>query len=143
MKTYIPKAGSVARNWYTVDVADQVLGRAAARIARVLRGKHKPQFTPHMDLGDFVIVVNADRVRTTGDKETTKEYFHYSGYPDGARWESVGALRKRRPEEIVRRAVWGMLPKNRLGRRLYRKLHVYAGPDHPHAAQKPQPLTLT
>ncbi|HUU45998.1 MAG TPA: 50S ribosomal protein L13 [Acidobacteriota bacterium] len=142
MKTYIPKENEISRDWYTVDVADQVLGRSAARIARVLRGKHKPQFTPHMDLGDFVVVVNAAKVRLTGTKETGKSYFHYSGYPGGARFETVEKLRGRQPEELVRRAVRGMLPKNRLGRRLLRKLKVYAGPDHPHAAQKPQPLTL-
>ncbi|MEW5701152.1 MAG: 50S ribosomal protein L13 [Candidatus Zixiibacteriota bacterium] len=143
MKTYIPKADSIQRDWYTVDVADQVLGRAAARIARVLRGKTKPQYTPHLDVGDFVIVLNAAKVRTTGGKETEKTYFHYSGYPGGAKWETLGKLRDRRPEELVRRAVRGMLPKNRLGRRLIRKLHVYAGETHPHAAQKPQPLVLS
>jgi large subunit ribosomal protein L13 len=142
MKTFVPKKDEVLRDWYTVDVADVVLGRAAARIARVLRGKHKPQFTPHLDVGDFVIVLNAAKVRTSGDKETTKSYFRYSGYPGGAKWEALGDLRQRRPEEIVRHAVRGMLPKNRLGRRLLRKLHVYAGSEHPHEAQKPQPLTL-
>lgn len=142
MKTFIPKSDQIERQWYTVDATDLVLGRAAARIARVLRGKHKAQFTPHLDTGDFVIVVNAAKIRTTGDKETTKEYFTYSGYPGGAKWETVGHLRERRPEELIRRAVRGMLPKNRLGRRLMGKLHVYAGPEHPHAAQKPQALTL-
>ncbi|MEW5876318.1 MAG: 50S ribosomal protein L13 [Candidatus Zixiibacteriota bacterium] len=138
MKTYIPKPGDYERQWFTVDVEGQVLGRCAAQIARVLRGKHKPLFTPHMDIGDFVIVLNADKVVTTADKEVTKTYFHYTGYPGGARYESLAKLRQRRPEEIVRRAVWGMLPKNRLGRRLIKKLHVYTGTEHPHAAQKPQ-----
>lgn len=142
MKTFIPKPDQIDRVWYTVDATDLVLGRAAARIARVLRGKHKPQFTPHLDVGDFVVVVNAAKISTTAEKETTKRYFRYSGYPGGARWETVGHLRERRPEELVRRAVRRMLPKNRLGRRLFLKLHVYAGPEHPHAAQRPQPLVL-
>ena len=142
MKTFIPKPDQIERKWYTVDATDLVLGRAASRIARVLRGKHKPQFTPHMDVGDFVIVVNAGKIRTTGDKEKTKEYFSYSGYPGGAKWETVERLRERKPEELVRRAVRGMLPKNRLGSRLIGKLHIYAGSAHPHTAQKPQPLTL-
>lgn len=142
MKTFIPKPDQIERRWYTVDATDLVLGRAAARIARVLRGKHKPQFTPHLDVGDFVVVINAGKIRTTGDKETTKEYFTYSGYPGGAKWETVEHLRGRKPEELVKRAVRGMLPKNRLGRQLIGKLHVYAGAEHPHNAQKPQPLTL-
>lgn len=142
MKTFIPKPDQIERRWYTVDATDLVLGRAAARIARVLRGKHKPQFTPHLDAGDFVVVINAGKIRTTGDKETTKEYFTYSGYPGGAKWETVEHLRDRKPEELVKRAVRGMLPKNRLGRQLIGKLHVYAGAEHPHKAQKPQPLTL-
>lgn len=143
MKTLIPKQDQIDRQWYTVDATDMVLGRAAARIARVLRGKHKPTFTPHLDTGDFVVVVNAEKIRTTGDKELTKEYFSYSGYPGGAKWESVEHLRERKPEELIRRAVRGMLPKNRLGRRLIGKLHVYAGAEHPHSAQKPKPLTLS
>jgi large subunit ribosomal protein L13 len=143
MKTLIPKPDQIQRSWYVVDATDLVLGRAAARIARVLRGKHKPQFTPHLDVGDFVIVVNAEKIQTTGDKESTKEYFSYSGYSGGAKWETVSHLRDRRPEELVRRAVRGMLPKNRLGRRLLTKLHVYVGPAHRHDAQKPQPLVLT
>ena len=142
MKTYVPKMGSVERRWYVVDATDLVLGRAATRIAGVLRGKHKPQFTPHLDVGDFVVVINAAKIRTTGDKETTKEYFTYSGYPGGAKFESVEHLRTRRPEELVRRAVWGMMPKNRLGRRLIGKLHVYPGAEHDQKAQKPEPLTL-
>jgi large subunit ribosomal protein L13 len=143
MKTFIPKLDQINRAWYTVDATNLVLGRAAARIARVLRGKHKAQFTPHLDVGDFVIVINAEKIMTTGDKEREKTYFSYSGYPGGAKNESAGHLRKRRPEELVRRAVKGMLPKNRLGRVLLGKLHVYTGADHPHAAQRPQPLQLT
>lgn len=143
MKTYIPKPNEVPRHWYTVDVDDKILGRAAARIAGVLRGKHKPQFTPHMDVGDFVIVLNAAKVKLTGMKETDKTYFRYSGYPGGGRQVTVAEIRKRKPEELVRHAVRGMLPKNRLGRRLLRKLKVYPGAEHPHTAQKPQPLELS
>lgn len=142
MKTVIPKKGEIERRWYLVDVEGQVLGRAAAKIARILRGKDKPSFTPHMDTGDFVIVINAEKVKVTGAKEDQKTYFRYSGYPGGARSETLRHLRNRRPEEIVRRAVKGMLPKNRLGRVLFTKLKVYAGPDHPHAAQLPEPLDL-
>ena len=137
MKTYIPKTNEIEKRWFAVDLEGEVLGRAATRIARILRGKTKSTFTPHMDVGDYVIVVNADKVQLTGRKETEKTYFRYSGYPGGAKTESVAKLRARRPEEIVRHAVRGMLPKNRLGRRLLGKLHVYAGPDHPHAAQQP------
>jgi len=137
MKTYIPKTDEIEKRWYAVDLEGEVLGRAATRIARILRGKTKPMFTPHMDVGDYVIVLNAEKVLLTGRKETDKTYFRYSGYPGGAKTESVAKLRQRRPEDIVRHAVRGMLPKNRLGRRLLTKLHVYAGSDHPHAAQQP------
>jgi len=142
MKTVIPKANEIERRWYLVDVKGQILGRAATKIARILRGKDKLLFTPHMDTGDFVIVVNAAKIRVTGDKENQKEYFRYTGYPRGARVETLRRLRNRRPEEIVRRAVRGMLPKNRLGRSLGSKLKVYAGPDHPHAAQLPTAIDL-
>jgi large subunit ribosomal protein L13 len=142
MKTYIPKLSEIEKRWYAVDVDGAVLGRAATRIARVLRGKNKPLFTPHMDIGDYVIVLNAAKVVTTGRKETNKSYFRHSGYPGGARMETAGHLRQRKPEELVRHAVRGMLPKNRLGRRLLRKLHVYAGAEHPHIAQKPEVMTL-
>jgi large subunit ribosomal protein L13 len=142
MKTYIPKLDEISRDWYTVDVADQVLGRVATRIARVLRGKHKAQFTPHMDVGDFVVVLNAADIKLTGQKETQKTYFHYTGYPGGGREISVEKLRLKRPEELIRHAVRGMLPKTRLGRRLISKLKVYPGSVHPHSAQKPQPLVL-
>ncbi|MFC1476276.1 50S ribosomal protein L13 [Candidatus Zixiibacteriota bacterium] len=142
MKTVIPKKDEIERRWYLVDVEDQVLGRAAAKIARILRGKDKPTFTPHMDTGDFVIVINAEKVKVTGAKEDRKTYFRYTGYPGGARSETLRRLRHRRPEEIIRRAVKGMLPKNRLGRQLFTKLKVYAGSDHPHAAQLPELLDL-
>ena len=142
MKTVIPKKDEIERRWDLVDVEGQVLGRAAAKIARILRGKDKPIFTPHMDTGDFVIVINAAKVKVTGVKEDQKTYFRYTGYPGGARVETLRHLRNRRPEEIIRRAVKGMLPKNRLGRSLFTKLKVYAGSDHPHAAQLPEPLDL-
>ncbi len=137
MKTFIPKQTDYERRWYTVDLEGEVLGRAATRIARILRGKTKPQFTPHMDVGDFVIVLNAGKVRLSGDKEREKSYFRHSGYPGGTNFETVEKLRQRKPEEIIRRAVRGMLPKNRLGRRLIKKLHVYTGDSHPHDAQQP------
>ncbi len=143
MKTFVPKVDEIDRRWYLVDVDGQVLGRAAARIARILRGKEKPIFTPHMDTGDFVIVVNAAKVKVTGTKEEDKTYFHYTGYPGGARFDTLRRMRQRKPEQIIRHAVKGMLPKNRLGRSLFKKLKVYAGPDHPHAAQKPEPLDIT
>jgi len=142
MKTVVPRLNEIERRWYVVDLEGQILGRAATRIARVLRGKNKPIFTPHMDTGDFVVVVNAEKVKVTGAKEDQKVYFRYTGYPGGARFETLRRLRRRRPEQIIRRAVKGMLPKNRLGRALLTKLKVYAGPDHPHAAQQPVPLDL-
>ena len=143
MKTFVPKVDEIDRRWYVVDVDGQVLGRAAARIARILRGKEKPTFTPHMDTGDFVIVVNAEKIKVTGTKEDDKTYFHYTGYPGGARFETLRRMRQHKPEQIIRHAVKGMLPKNRLGRSLFKKLKVYAGPDHPHAAQKPETLDIT
>ena len=142
MKTFIPKTSEIDQAWYVTDAEGRILGRIAVQIARVLRGKHKPQFTPHMDVGDYVVVVNAERVRLTGTKETTKTYFRYTGYPGGARFRTVAQVRKRRPEELIRHAVRGMLPKNRLGRQLMRKLKVYAGPEHRHAAQRPQRTAL-
>ena len=141
-KTYSAKPGEVKREWYVVDAENQVVGRLASQVASMLRGKHKPQFTPHIDCGDFVIVVNADKVRFTGSKETQKEYFSYSGYPGGVRTRTPKEMRTRRPEFIVRNAVKGMLPKGPLGRRMLTKLKVYAGPTHPHEAQQPQELEL-
>lgn len=141
-KTRSAKPSEVTREWYVVDAENVAVGRLASRVAHVLRGKHKPSFTPHLDTGDFVVVVNAEKVRFTGNKETQKEYFRYSGYPGGGKTDTPEDLRARRPAFIVEHAVKGMLPKNRLGRQMARKLKVYAGTDHPHEAQKPQPLAL-
>lgn len=142
-KTYSAKAGEIERGWYIVDAEDQVVGRMASQIASILRGKHKPQFTPHVDTGDFVIVVNAEKVRFTGNKETKKEYFQYSGYPGGERLTTPEEMRKRKPDFIVHNAVKGMMPKGPLGRQMIKKLKVYAGPDHPHTAQQPKELTIS
>ncbi|SHK27975.1 50S ribosomal protein L13 [Rhodothermus profundi] len=141
-KTYSAKPGEVRRTWYIIDAEGQVLGRLASRIATILRGKHKPTYTPHVDMGDFVIVINAEKVRLTGKKELQKQYFHHSGYPGGVRLRTPADMRKRRPEFLIEHAVKGMLPKGPLGRRMLRKLKVYAGPSHPHGAQKPIELTL-
>ena len=139
-KTHAVKAGEIERDWHVVDAEGQTLGRLATRIAVLLRGKHKPTFSNHLDVGDPVIVVNAAKIRVTGKKLTDKLYIRHSGYPGGLKSETLERLLKRRPEEVVRRAVRGMLPQNRLGDKTARKLHVYAGPDHPHAAQKPERL---
>jgi large subunit ribosomal protein L13 len=141
-KTYSARAREIERDWYVVDAENQVVGRLASQIATILRGKHKPQFTPHVDTGDFVIVVNADKVRFTGNKETRKEYFKYSGYPGGERLTTPEEMRDRKPEFIVRNAVKGMMPKGPLGRRMIKKLKVFAGPEHPHAAQQPKQLPV-
>ena len=133
---------SVQRNWYIVDGTNQTVGRMCAKIASVLRGKNKPYYTPHVDCGDFIIVTNCDKVKFTGNKLEDKMYINYSGYPGGKKEESAGELIKRRPDAIIERAVKGMLPKNRLGRKMYKKLFVYVGSDHPHTAQKPQSLTF-
>jgi large subunit ribosomal protein L13 len=135
------EAARTERRWYVADADGQVLGRLATRIATVLRGKHKPSFSPHLDAGDFVIVINAKGVRLTGHKLADKTYFRHSGYPGGIRRASAQELLEKKPARVIREAVEGMLPKNRLGRRLATKLKVYAGPDHPHRAQKPVPLT--
>lgn len=142
MKTYAVKAGEVQRNWYVVDAEGQTLGRLASKIAVVLRGKQKPMYTPHMDVGDFVIVINADKIRVTGQKMGQKKYYHYSGYRSGLRETTLADLMNRHPERAIRFAVRGMLPKNRLGRALIKKLKVYAGPEHPHQAQQPQKLAI-
>ena len=137
------KAESLAqRRWYVIDADGQVLGRMATEIARVLRGKHKPSFSPHVDGGDFVIVVNAKRVKLTGSKEADKRYYRHSGYPGGLRVRTLSEMREKKPEAVVRLAVKGMLPKNRLGKGQLGKLKVYAGPEHPHQAQLPMPLTV-
>jgi len=139
-KSLSVEAARAARDWYVVDASDQVLGRLATRIALTLRGKHNPAFTPHVDCGGFVVVVNAAKVRLTGKKAGGKVYYRHTGYPGGVRSETAGKLLARRPEEMIRKAVMGMLPPNRLSRQLIQKLKVYAGPEHPHVAQKPQPL---
>lgn len=140
MRTYQAKPGEIDREWYVVDASEYELGRLATRIAMVLRGKHKPTFTPHVDAGGFVVVVNADKVRLTGRKLDQKFYHRYSGYPGGLKSAVARDVREDDPERMVREAVKGMLPKNRLSRQLLTKLKVYAGGEHPHAAQRPQPL---
>lgn len=135
-------AATVKRNWYVVDGTNQTVGRMCAKIAAVLRGKNKAYYSPHVDCGDYVIVINADKVVFTGNKMDQKEYLTFSGYPGGQKGEIAKDLLKRRPEVVIERAVKGMLPKNRLGRKVYKKLFVYAGDQHEHAAQKPQPLTF-
>ncbi len=139
-KTYTLRESEIDRRWYVVDATDQTLGRLASRIARVLEGKHKPTYTPSLDSGDHVIVLNASRVAVTRDKRESKFYVRHSGYPQGFKQESLGHLLDRRPEEVIRRAVKGMLPHNRLGAKQLRKLKIYAGSDHPHQAQRPEPL---
>jgi large subunit ribosomal protein L13 len=142
MKTFSAKASEVPRKWWLIDAKDQVLGRVAVKAANLLRGKEKSVFTPHVDTGDFVIVVNADKVRVTGKKEEQKTFMSFSGYVGGHKSENVRARRVRHPELLVERAVRGMIPHNRLGRSVYRKLKVYRGADHPHAAQQPAPVKL-
>lgn len=141
-KTYSPKPGDIERAWFVVDATDLPLGRLASEVAQLLRGKHKPTYAPHVDGGDFIVVVNAKKVAVTSDKSQTKIYYRHSGYPGGIKAETFESLRQRRPEAIIERAVRGMLPKTKLGRQMARKLKVYAGPDHPHEAQKPQPFEL-
>jgi large subunit ribosomal protein L13 len=135
--TYTPKAGDTTRAWYVIDATDVVLGRLAVAAATLLRGKHKPTFTPNADVGDFVIVVNADKVAIGADKLQNKLAYRHSGYPGGLRTRTIGDLMQRHPERVVEKAIVGMLPKNRLGRQIKRKLRVYAGPEHPHVAQQP------
>ncbi|MDX2239486.1 MAG: 50S ribosomal protein L13 [Leptolyngbyaceae cyanobacterium bins.302] len=141
-KTYLPSQDSLEHNWYVVDAAEQRLGRLASEIARVLRGKNKPTYTPSIDTGDFVIVINAEKVEVTGRKRSQKLYRRHSGRPGGMKVETFDKLQSRIPERIIEQAVKGMLPKNSLGRQLFTKLKVYAGPDHPHQAQQPQPLEI-
>ena len=142
MPTYSPKPGEVERVWHVIDANEVVLGRLASHAARLLRGKHKPQFAPHVDTGDFVIVVNAAKVALTGAKRENKLAYRHSGYPGGLSKRTVGELLDSKPERVIELAVRGMLPKNTLGRAQLKKLKVYAGPDHPHAAQKPQPFEI-
>ena len=142
VRTYTPKASEIERTWYVVDAEGLTLGRMATEVARVLRGKHKPTFTPHMDTGDHVIIVNADKVVLSANKAEAKNVYRHSGYPGGIKSETYANMLDRAPAEAVRRTVRGMLPKNRLGRQMLRKLKVYAGPEHPHGAQAPQPLEI-
>jgi large subunit ribosomal protein L13 len=141
-KTYSPKRDEIERSWVVIDAAGIPMGRLATNVARLLTGKHKPTYAPHMDVGDFVIVINAEQTVFTGRKEDQKTYYRHSGYPGGIKSETAREMRGRRPEQMVERAVWGMLPKNRLGRRLLRKLMVYAGSEHPHGAQKPESFDI-
>jgi large subunit ribosomal protein L13 len=139
-KTYTLRESEIERRWYVVDATDETLGRLASRVAHVLEGKHKPSYTPNLDSGDHVIVLNASRIAVTRDKRESKVYVRHSGYPAGLKEETLGHLLERRPEEVIRRAVKGMLPRNRLGAQQLRKLKIYAGSDHPHQAQRPEPL---
>jgi large subunit ribosomal protein L13 len=142
VKTFVAKPSTIKRQWYVIDATDRVLGRVATEVAHRLRGKHKAEFTPNIDTGDYVIVVNAGKIRVSGAKERDKFYYRYSGYQSGLKRLSVAQLRTRRPERIVEHAVRGMLPKNSLGREMFRKLKVYAGADHKHAAQEPKALAI-
>jgi large subunit ribosomal protein L13 len=141
-KTYIPPKSEIDQKWYVVDAAEQRLGRLSTEVATVLRGKNKPSYTPHLDTGDFVVIINADKIRVTGSKPSQKIYRRHSGRPGGMKTETFEKLQVRVPERILEQAIRGMLPKNRLGRQLFRKLKVYAGPEHPHAAQNPEVLTI-
>jgi large subunit ribosomal protein L13 len=142
MKTYLPKADGADRKWTIVDAEGQVLGRLASQVATRLRGKHRPDFTPHLDTGDFVVVVNAAKIRVTGAKMDNKMYYRYSGYPGGLKETNLRVMLEKKPEEVIFHAVKGMLPKNRLGRKMLKKLRVYGGAEHPHAAQQPEQLEL-
>ena len=142
MRTFSPKAGDIQRQWHVIDASDVVLGRLASHVAILLRGKHKPIFAPHIDTGDFVVVVNAEKVALSGNKLQDKRAYRHSGYPGGIHSVSYGELLAKHPERVIEKAVKGMLPKNSLGRNMLRKLKVYAGPDHPHQAQQPTPFTI-
>ena len=142
MKTYVTKPDEVEREWFVVDAEGKTLGRLASEVARILRGKHKPNYSPSVDVGDYVIVINAGKIRVTGRKLDQKIYYRHSGYPGGLKQIRLRDLLARHPTRVIEHAVRGMLPKNRLGRRMFKKLKVYAGPDHPHHAQRPKPLDL-
>ena len=142
MTTAMPREADVERKWYLVDAQDKVLGRLATEVATVLRGKHKVNFAPHVDVGDHVVVINAEKISVTGNKRAEKRYYRHSGYPGGIKSRTLEEMLDRRPEEVIRLAVKGMLPRNRLARKQLTKLKVYAGPDHPHAAQQPQPMEI-
>jgi large subunit ribosomal protein L13 len=142
MRTFSAKPETVKRDWFVVDAQNMVLGRLASEIARRLRGKHKPEYTPHVDTGDYIVVINAEKVRVTGRKETDKMYYHHTGYPGGIKSKNLKKMRQEHPERIIEKAVKGMLPKGPLGRMMYSKLKVYVGPEHKHQAQQPISLTL-
>lgn len=142
MKTWTPKSAEIERRWWVVDADGLILGRLATQLASVLRGKHKPAYTPHVDVGDYVVVVNAEKIAVTGDRRAQKIYYRHSGYPGGLREMTLDEMLRRHPERVIRLAVRGMLPRNRLGRHMLDKLRVYAGPNHPHEAQSPSPLAI-
>ncbi|MCH4184224.1 MAG: 50S ribosomal protein L13 [Eggerthellaceae bacterium] len=142
MKTYYAKPNEVEREWVLIDAKDQVLGRVATKAAHILRGKHKPQYTPHVDTGDYVVIINADKIRLTGTKAAKKEYYHHTGFPGGLKCETFEEGMAKHPERVVERAIKGMLPKTSLGRQMATKLKVYAGPEHPHEAQKPREIKM-
>ena len=142
MKTFSAKADEVKRDWFVIDATDVVLGRLASEVARRLRGKHKPVYTPHVDTGDYIVIVNAEKIRVTGNKEKVKTYYKHSGYPGGMKARTLDKVRQSHPERIIEAAVKGMLPKNPLGRAMFRKLKIYAGPEHQHQAQQPQALEI-
>ena len=142
MKTISIKESEITKDWWVADAEGQILGRFASKVSQILRGKHKPNFTPHMNMGDFVIIINAEKINVTGKKETDKTYFSHTGYPGGSKQTSLSAMRRSHPERIVKNAVKGMLPHNRLGRSILTHLKVYNGPNHPHLAQKPKNLKV-
>ncbi len=142
MKTFSATPETIKRDWFVVDASDKILGRLATEIAHRLRGKHKPEYTPHMDVGDYIVVVNAEKIQASGNKMKDKIYYHHTGFPGGLKSISLGKLLQEAPERVIEKAVKGMLPKGPLGREMYRKLKVYAGPQHAHAAQQPQPLDI-
>ena len=142
METYIPKLNEINKKWLVVDADGQILGRLASEVATILRGKNKPIFTPHMDVGDHVIIINAGKIRVTGKKAKTKKYYRHTGYPGGLRSDSYSDLIKSNPAKILEKAIWGMLPHNKLGKKIYKKLKIYAGNEHPHEAQKPEKIEI-
>jgi large subunit ribosomal protein L13 len=138
MRTFIPKKGDIEQKWLLINAEGRILGRMATEVADLIRGKRKPQFTSHLDTGDFVVIVNAEKIKVSGRKLEQKKYYSHSGYPGGIKEETLKDLLERKPEEVIKKAVWGMIPKGKLGRALYKKLKVYRGPTHPHEAQNPQ-----
>jgi len=142
LETYIPKLNEINQKWLVVDADGQILGRLASEVASILRGKNKPIFTPHMDVGDHVIIINAGKIRVTGKKAKTKKYYRHTGYPGGLRSDSYSDLIKSNPAKILEKAIWGMLPHNKLGKKIYKKLKIYAGNEHPHEAQQPEKIEI-